>query len=87
VGLVDRACLAPQLRLAVVAEPPARRLYAAARDRVQRQINSQRERQRCKRQAQLRAQPSEERLTALCQKGELLLAYASQIEPGQETLD
>jgi predicted ribosome quality control (RQC) complex YloA/Tae2 family protein len=60
--------------------------YGAARERVQRRIDRQRARQERKREALLRAQPSEERLTALRQKGELLLAYASQIQPGQESL-
>jgi predicted ribosome quality control (RQC) complex YloA/Tae2 family protein len=60
--------------------------YGAARQRVQRRIDRQRERQERKREALLRAQPSEERMTALRQKGELLLAYASQIQSGQETL-
>ncbi len=60
--------------------------YAAVRQRVQEHIDRQRERQEQKRAALLRAQPSEERLATLRQKGELLLAYASQIQPRQETL-
>jgi predicted ribosome quality control (RQC) complex YloA/Tae2 family protein len=60
--------------------------YAAARRKVQDRIDRQKERQEQKRQALLRAQPSEERLTMLRQKGELLLAHASQIQPSQETL-
>jgi len=60
--------------------------YAAARQRVQQQIDRQRERQEQKREALLRAQPSVERLVMLRQKGELLLAYASQIAQGQEML-
>jgi predicted ribosome quality control (RQC) complex YloA/Tae2 family protein len=60
--------------------------YAAARQRVRRQIDRQVARQQIKRRALLRAQPSEERLIALRHKGELLLAYASQVQPGQEAL-
>jgi len=60
--------------------------YAAARQRVREQIDRQQERQERKREALLRAQPSDERLATLRQKGELLLAYASQIEQGQEML-
>ena len=60
--------------------------YATAKKRVQEQIDQQRARQEQKRGALLRARPSPERLITLRQKGQLLLAYAAQIQPGQETL-
>jgi predicted ribosome quality control (RQC) complex YloA/Tae2 family protein len=60
--------------------------YAAARSRAQEAIEQQRERQLRKRRALLRAQPAPERLDALRRKGELLLAYAQQVSPGQSEL-
>ena len=60
--------------------------YAAARQRVQQLIERQRARYQLKLKALLRAQPSQERIATLRHKGELLLAYASQIAPAQQEL-
>jgi predicted ribosome quality control (RQC) complex YloA/Tae2 family protein len=60
--------------------------YAVQRQRVERIIESQRERQLRRREALLRAQPAADRVAGLRQKGELLLAYASQVSPGQSEL-
>ena len=60
--------------------------YAAAKSRLQRIIQQQRERQLRKKKALLRAQPDRERLAELRRNGELLLAYAHQLLPGQEEL-
>lgn len=60
--------------------------YAVARNRVKEVIDKQRERQLRKRKALLRAQPAPQRLDGLRRTGELLLAYAHQVSPGQSEL-
>jgi len=57
--------------------------YAAARANVQSLIEQQRERQQRRRAALLEARPAPEALEGLRKKGELLLAYAHAISPGQ----
>jgi predicted ribosome quality control (RQC) complex YloA/Tae2 family protein len=60
--------------------------YAAAKASVQNLIEQQRERQRHKRKALLAANPATEVLERLRKKGELLLAYAHEVAPGQAKL-
>lgn len=60
--------------------------YAVARGRLQRIIEEQRERQLRKQESLLRAQPTSEAIDRLCTKGELLLAFAHRVSPGQQEL-
>jgi predicted ribosome quality control (RQC) complex YloA/Tae2 family protein len=61
--------------------------YAVARGRVQGIIDKQRERLLRKKEALLRAQPDPETLDTLRRTGELLLAYAHQVSPGESQLE
>ena len=60
--------------------------YTAAKASVQSLIEQQRERQQHKRKALLAANPAPEVLEGLRKKGELLLAYAHEVAPGQVKL-
>jgi predicted ribosome quality control (RQC) complex YloA/Tae2 family protein len=60
--------------------------YAVSKHRVEGLIAAARERQLRKQEALLRAQPSAGTLEGLRHKGELLLAYARQVSPGQAEL-
>lgn len=60
--------------------------YAAAKDGVRVALEEARRRVKRKRQALLRAQPTSEEIEALRRKGELILAYAHTLQPGQEEL-
>lgn len=60
--------------------------YAVARNKLLQAIAQQRQRQLRKRNALARSEPTPGRLDELRRHGELLLAYAHQISPGQECL-
>jgi predicted ribosome quality control (RQC) complex YloA/Tae2 family protein len=60
--------------------------YAVAKSRLLQLIEQQRGRQRRKREALGRSQPTPARLEELRKRGELLLAYAHQVSSGQEHL-
>jgi len=60
--------------------------YAVSKNRVAGLIAAARERQTRKQDALLRAQPSAGMLEGLRHKGELLLAFAQQVSPGQAAL-
>lgn len=60
--------------------------YAAARDKVRTALEEARRRVERKRQALLRSQPTPEEIETLRYKGELILAYAHTLQPGQEEL-
>jgi len=60
--------------------------YAVTRGRLQRVIGEQRKRQLRKKESLLRAQPTAQALDRLRTKGELLLAFAHGVSPGQQEL-
>jgi predicted ribosome quality control (RQC) complex YloA/Tae2 family protein len=60
--------------------------YAVARNKLLEVIAQQRQRQLRKRRALARSEPTPGRLEELRRHGELLLAYAHQVSPGQEYL-
>lgn len=60
--------------------------YAAAKDKVRAALVEARRRVERKRQALLRAQPAPEEIERLRHQGELLLAYAHTVQPGQQEL-
>ncbi len=60
--------------------------YAVARNKLLEVIGEQRQRQLRKRNALARSEPTPGRLEELRRHGELLLAYAHQVSPGQECL-
>lgn len=60
--------------------------YAVARNKLLEVIAQQRQRQLRKRKALARSEPTPGRLEELRRHGELLLAYAQQVSPGQEYL-
>ncbi len=60
--------------------------YAVARNELSQAIAQQRQRQLRKRKALARSEPTPGRLEELRRHGQLLLAYAHQVSPGQENL-